>query len=94
MVHIAVLTLGFHLEGCSSLKEKRQRLGGLRERFGRLPGLAVCESGLQDAHQSAEWTFVAVGSARGIVDRLIAELETQVAETLDARVTARQLELL
>ena len=38
MLHIAVLRLRFHLEGCGSLKDKRQRLCGLRDRFGRLPG--------------------------------------------------------
>ncbi len=38
MLHIAVLRLRFHLEGYASLKDKRRRLCGLRDRFGRLPG--------------------------------------------------------
>lgn len=94
MVHIAVLTLGFHLEGCASLKEKRQRLGSLRDRFGRLPGLAVCESGDQDLHQRAEWTFVAVAGSRRLAEQQLAEVETWVSQELDARVTGRQLEYL
>jgi len=92
MIHIAVLTLRLHLEGCSSLKEKRRRLTGLRDRFGRQPNMAVCESDLQDVWQQAEWTFVAVGGSRSMTDRLIAEVETFVSETLDARVTSRELE--
>jgi uncharacterized protein len=93
-MHIAILTLNFHLEGCASLKEKRQRLGGLRDRFGRQPGIAVCESGEQDALQRAEWSFVIAAGSRAIADRLVAEIETFVAETLDARVGARELEYL
>ena len=69
MLHIAVLRLRFHLEGCASLKEKRQRLAGLRE-----------------------WSFVAAGGSRQINDRAVAEIEGFVAEAVDARITARDLE--
>ena len=47
-MHIAILTLTFALPGCSSLKEKRQRMGGLHARFGNTPSVAVCESGERD----------------------------------------------
>ena len=94
MMHIAILTLRFHLEGCASLKEKRQRLAGLRDRFGRLPQVAVCESGEQDALQRAEWSFVVVAGTRALVDRQVAEIETFVAESADARVSGRELEYL
>ncbi len=94
MLHIGILTLRFHLEGCSSLKEKRQRLGGLRERFGRQANMAVCESGDQDAWSSAEWTFIAAAGARAVVDQAIAEVENYIAESVDARVSGRELECL
>ena len=93
-MHIAILTLNFHLEGCASLKEKRQRLSGLRDRFGRLPNVAVCESGEPDTMQSAEWSFVVVAGTRALADKQVSEIETFVAESLDARVTGRGLEYL
>ena len=93
-MHIAILTLRFHLEGCASLKEKRQRLSGLRDRFGRQPSVAVCESDEPDAWQRAEWSFVVVAGTRAIVDRQVAEIETFVAESVDARVSGRELEYL
>ena len=93
-MHIAILTLRFHLEGCASLKEKRQRLSGLRDRFGRQPSVAVCESGEPDVVQSAEWSFVVVAGTRAITDKHVAEIETFVAESLDARVSGRELEYL
>jgi uncharacterized protein YlxP (DUF503 family) len=92
VLHIAILTLRFHLEGCTSLKEKRQRLIGLRDRFGRLPNMAVCETDRQDSLQHAEWTFIAAATARPVTDQMIAEVEKDVAETVDARVYARELE--
>lgn len=91
-MHISVLTLRFHLEGCESLKEKRQRLAGLRDRFGRQTAVAVCESGCQDMLQEAEWSFVTATGSRQMADRLIAEIEGYVAESVDARVCGRELE--
>ena len=57
-MHIAILTFTFSLPGCSSLKEKRQRVGGLHERFGRNPAVAVCESGELIRHDASQWSFV------------------------------------
>ena len=93
-MHIAILTLRFHLEGCASLKEKRQRLSGLRDRFGRLPHVAVCESGEPDAWQRAEWSFVVVAGTRALADKQVAEIVTFVAESVDGRVSGRELEYL
>ena len=36
-MNVRLMTIDFHLGGCRSLKEKRQRLKGMRERFGKLP---------------------------------------------------------
>jgi uncharacterized protein YlxP (DUF503 family) len=52
----------------------------------------VCESGAQDSLSDAEWSFVAAGGSRQINDRAMAEIEGFVAEAVDARVTARDLE--
>ncbi|MCB1631972.1 MAG: DUF503 domain-containing protein [Pseudomonadales bacterium] len=93
-MHIAVLSLRLHLEGCASLKEKRHRVSGLRERFGRLPSVAVCESGDQDALQRSEWSFVVVGGTRSLVDRQVAEIERFIAESVDARASERSLDFL
>jgi hypothetical protein len=91
-MRIGILTLVFQLEGCASLKEKRQRLAGLRDRFGRQPNIAVCESGEQDALRRAEWSFVAAARSRQLVDQLLAGVENHVAQEIDARVLERRLE--
>ena len=83
-MHIKQLTLEFRLSGCRSLKEKRQRLGRLRDKFGRFPNLAVCEAGFQDSLQRARWSFVAVGSSGRIVEKTLMDLERNILNSIDA----------
>lgn len=85
-MHIGILTLSFTLPGCSSLKEKRQRMGGLHERIGRNPAIAVCESGELDRHDASEWTFVVVATSKRKVESLCTEIEEKVQRTVDARI--------
>lgn len=84
-MHITVLTLHISLPGCGSLKEKRQRMGGLHERFGRNPAVAVCESGDHDRLDASEWTFVVTGNERRKVKALVSEIEDKVQRTVDGR---------
>ena len=84
-MHIAILTLTFSLPGCSSLKEKRQRMGGLHARFGNTPSVAVCESAERDQHDASEWTFVIVGLSKREVESQCSQLEVKIERTVDAR---------
>ncbi|NLY58544.1 MAG: DUF503 domain-containing protein [Gammaproteobacteria bacterium] len=86
-MHIAILTMTFSLPGCTSLKEKRQRMGGMHERYGRNPAVAVCESGARDSLDSSEWSMVVVGSSVQEVDSLCSEIEDRIQRTVEARIT-------
>lgn len=94
MAHIALLTLQFQLPGCGGLKEKRQRLARLRDRFGREPSLAVCESGWQDIWDRAQWSFVVMATDRQFVDRQLQAVERFAAEELDAVISHAEREWL
>ena len=85
-MHIGILTLSFSLPGCGSLKEKRQRMGGLHERFGRNPAVAVCESGELNRHEASEWSFVVVGTSKREVESLCSQIEDKIQRTVDGRV--------
>ena len=85
-MHIGILTLSFSLPGCRSLKEKRQRIGGLHERFGRNPAVAVCESGELDRHDASEWSFVVVGVTRREIESVCSQIEEKIQSSGDARV--------
>lgn len=86
-MQIAVLTMTFSLPGCASRKEKRQRMGGLHERYGRNPAVAVCESGGQEVMETAEWTFVVTGMEQKQVESLCSEIEDRIQRTIDGRIT-------
>lgn len=81
---IGLLRIDFYLGGCRSLKEKRQRLQGIRERFGRSLNIAVCESDHQDLLQRAQWTFVAASASADVVERVLMEIEHNLQAAVDA----------
>uniref|UniRef100_UPI0025BD4DF1 DUF503 family protein n=1 Tax=Halomonas sp. TaxID=1486246 RepID=UPI0025BD4DF1 len=76
------------------LKEKRQRMGGLHERFGRHPAVAVCESGEHDRLEASEWTFVAAATTSQKVESLLSEIEDKIQRTVDGRVMEATREVL
>ena len=85
-MHIAILTLTFSLPGCGSLKEKRQRMGGLHARFGNNPSVAVCESAERDRHDASEWTFVIVGLSKREIESQCNQIEEKIEHTVDGRI--------
>ncbi len=84
-MHIGILTISFSLPGCGSLKDKRQRMGGMHERFGRSPSVAVCESGERDKHDASEWSFVVVASTRREIESQCSQIEDKIQRTVDGR---------
>jgi len=93
-MQIGVLRVAFVLPGCHSLKEKRQRLGGIRERYGRQVNVAVCESRYQDDHDRAEWTFVAAGMTARVIQQTLADIERRIVESVDANVAGIDREMI
>lgn len=92
-MRIALLVLEFHLHGCCSLKEKRQRLLGLRDRFGKHPRVAVMESDHADSLERAQWSFIVVGANRVLVEKQIQVLINGTLE-VDAEICEQQVEWL
>ncbi len=92
-MRIGVLRVCFTLPGCRSLKEKRQRLGGLRERFGKQVNVAVCESDFQDAHDRAEWSFVAAALTGRLIDQMLGDIEHRIIESVDATISGIDREI-
>ncbi|MBM7457262.1 hypothetical protein HNR62_003174 [Oceanisphaera litoralis] len=93
-MHIGILTMSFSLPGCGSLKEKRQRMGGMHERFGRNPAVAVCESGEHNRHDASEWSFVVVAASRREVESLCSQIEDKIQRTVEGRIIKVTRELI
>lgn len=93
-MHISVISVSISLPGCASLKEKRQRIGGLHERLGRNPAVAVCESGALNSLETSEWSFVVVAPSLKSLDALCSEIEIKLQRHVDGRVLEVVRELL
>lgn len=81
---IELLTVEFHLPGCSSLKEKRSRLSGLKDKFGKSANLAISETGFHDIHQKAQWSVVGLANTQKKLDQLFAKVDIHIATQVDA----------
>ena len=83
-----------HLNGCRSLKDKRQVLDSLKDRLHRQFNVSVAETDHQDTWQRAELTCCTVSSSRrhaeqvlGAADRLVAG--EPLARIVDSATTFR-----
>ena len=94
MLKSCLLQLDLYFNGCRSLKEKRRRLKGLRDRVGRSVNVAVCESGHQDSHQRSEWSIIAAAADAVVVEQILAEVERTVQFSVDAELVGVQREWL
>jgi uncharacterized protein YlxP (DUF503 family) len=83
MTEIGVLTVSFQLDGCRSLKERRGRMHGLRDRLGRNARLALCEMPGDDPEFST-WTIVAIANSRGELADLLNVVERDLEQRVDA----------
>lgn len=82
--------VSFQLPGCDSLKDKRQRLQGLRDRFGKLHNVAVGESDYQDVKSKAQWTFVILAQDQKGVEQTWAMIELFLREQIDGYIVGVQ----
>lgn len=94
LAHVQILRVEFFLGSCRSLKEKRQRLGGLRERYGKQVNVAVCESAFQDSLQQAQWSFVACAADGLVVEKTLVDIERGLQLSVDAEIVDMQRDIL
>ena len=93
-MNVRLLIVDFRLGGCRSLKEKRQRLKGVRDRFGKSPSVAVCESDFQDVLQRAQWSFVATAASGDVCDKILSDILQTLQFSVDAELISVQRESL
>ena len=85
---IRLVVFDFHLPGCRSLKEKRHRTRGIRDRFGKHPHLAVAECDFQNDHRRARYAFVFLAFDGKSLDRAVSNLEDRLELSVDGVISA------
>jgi len=83
-MRIAVLVVSFHLHACQSLKEKRGRIKGLLDRFGKNKNIAACESAYHDDKTQSKISFVSVGTEARVIEANLAKIVDFCANSVDA----------
>ncbi len=86
-MHIEAMVVLLQLPGIGSLKEKRARTRGIRDKWGKQAHLAVVESGFHDQWGQAEWMFVCLSSDRKLIDRTFSNIESNLQTGWDFVVT-------
>ncbi len=85
---IRLLVVDIHFPGCRSLKEKRHRTRGIRDRFGKQPNLAVAECDYQNEHRRARYAFVLLAADGKSLDRAVSALEDRLELSVDGVIAA------
>lgn len=91
---IGILTVSLLLPGCQSLKQKRQHLRSVKDKFGHMTNIAVCEFDHQDQWQRASLAFVCTTTDKRIAESLLAKIKDYCAISIDARIIDDSIEWL
>jgi uncharacterized protein YlxP (DUF503 family) len=85
-VIVGVVTWDLHLNGCHSLKDKRQILTSLKDRLHRRFNVSVAETHHQDLWQRAELSCCVVASDRRHAEEVLSSADRMVASQPQARI--------
>ncbi len=75
-----------HLDGCSSLKQKRSILRSLKDRLRGRHNVAVAETDYQDRWQRAELCAATVSTDRRRADEVLSRVDSVVASEPRVRI--------
>jgi hypothetical protein len=85
-VIVGIVTWELHLNGCQSLKDKRQILSSLKERLHRRFNVSVAETDHQDLWQRAELACCVVAESRRHAEEVLRSADRMVAGEPLARI--------
>lgn len=83
---VGIVTWELHLNGCHSLKEKRQILSSLKDRLHRRFNVSVAETNHQDRWQRAELACCVIAGSRRHAEEVLSAADRLVASEPLARI--------
>ncbi len=83
---VSVIAWELHLEGCTSLKEKRSILRSLKDRLRNRHNVSVAETDHQDMWQRAELCAALVSSDRRMAEQVLGRVDEMVASEPRVRI--------
>lgn len=83
---VSVIAWELHLEGCTSLKQKRAILRSLKDRLRGRHNVSVAETDHQDTWQRAELCAAIVSSDRRQAEKVLSRIDALVASDTRVRI--------
>lgn len=83
---VSVITWELHLDGCTSLKQKRAVLRSLKDRLRGRHNVSVAETKYQDTWQRAELCAATVSSDRQRAQQVLSRADSLVASDTRVRI--------
>ncbi|MFO7321015.1 MAG: DUF503 domain-containing protein [Chloroflexota bacterium] len=94
-IKIGLVTIELHLEGVSSLKEKRGRIKSLTTRLQKQFNVSVAEVGYHDVWQSSAIAVATVTNSSALADQMIANVLKWIEHNYpDAEIVDEVIEIL
>lgn len=91
---IGILSVGLLMPGCNSLKQKRQHLRSVKDRFGQKTNIAVCEYDYQDQWQRASLAFICTSTDKRAAESQLAKIRDYCAMNIDAQLISDNIDWL
>lgn len=94
MAYVGIIELTFRLDGCGSLKEKRQVVRSLVDRLRHHFNVSAAETKHQDVWDLAGIGISVISGDRGVVARLVEQLIDYAEETTEAELVGIHHEII
>ncbi len=83
---VGVIVWELHIDGCSSLKQKRAILRSLKDRLRGRHNVSIAETGHQDIWQRAELSAAVVSSDRRRAQEMLSRIDSVVESDFRVRI--------
>jgi len=88
---IGFLSLDIHFPYSHSLKEKRQRLSGFKDRIKNKFNVAIAELDYQDKWQRSRLGFTTLNSSRSVVENMLNKIIREAEEHIEGEIIDHEL---
>jgi len=88
---IGFLSLDIYFPYSHSLKEKRKRLVGIRDRLKKKYNVAFAELDYQDKWQRSKIGLASLNSQKRIVEKLFHKIEVDIQDSIDGEILHKEI---
>lgn len=88
---IGFLSLDIYLPYSHSLKEKRKRLVGMRDRLKKKYNVAFSELDYQDKWQRSKIGLVSLNTQKRVIEKLFHKIEVDIQDSIDGEILHKEI---